>query len=204
MDVLTNVHELLPPSNCWEHFEVWALSSLSNDGSVLVYRPQGEHCNSQHVLLNSTRNVRVSVFCWGCISHEETGILCCMEFNWMAFSISTSKVIQCAVCKSALTWWNNPVWTKPLLCSWFSCGAGMVVMAGWCQTHWLATISEPYQEYVEWGEKSLEQKLAWTPSEIYIYIYIYTLFGYLGCSCLVSELYSVCILNLTSVLIFCK
>jgi hypothetical protein len=41
---------------------------------VLVYRPRGERYNSQYVS-TSTRSGRVSVHCWGWISHEGAGIL---------------------------------------------------------------------------------------------------------------------------------
>jgi transposase len=48
--------------------------SWANDGPVLVYRPRGERYNSQYVS-TSTRSGRVSVHCWGWISHKEAGIL---------------------------------------------------------------------------------------------------------------------------------
>jgi hypothetical protein len=46
----------------------------ANEGPVLVYRPRGERYNFQYVS-TSTRSGRVSVHCWGWISHERAGIL---------------------------------------------------------------------------------------------------------------------------------
>jgi hypothetical protein len=46
----------------------------ANDGPVLVYRPWGERYNSQY-MSTCTRSGRVSVFCWGWISHEGDGML---------------------------------------------------------------------------------------------------------------------------------
>jgi hypothetical protein len=48
--------------------------SLANDGFLLLYRPQGERYNSQYVS-TSTHSGRVSVHCWGWISHEGAGTL---------------------------------------------------------------------------------------------------------------------------------
>jgi hypothetical protein len=48
--------------------------SSENDGPVLVYRPREERYNSQYVS-TSTRSGRVSVHCWGWISHEGARIL---------------------------------------------------------------------------------------------------------------------------------
>jgi hypothetical protein len=47
--------------------------SSANDWPALVYRPRGERYNSQYVS-TTTRSGRVSVYCWGWISHEEAGI----------------------------------------------------------------------------------------------------------------------------------
>jgi hypothetical protein len=47
-----------------------------------------------------------------------------------------------------------------------SCSRMAIVMAGWCQTHWLATVSTWYdlhQEYAEWGEENYAGNLAWPP-----------------------------------------
>jgi transposase-like protein len=48
--------------------------SSANDRLVLVYRPQGEHCNSQY-MSTCTRSGCVVVLCWGWISHEGAGML---------------------------------------------------------------------------------------------------------------------------------
>ena len=45
----------------------------ANDGPVLVYRPQGERYNPQY-MSTCKRSGRVSVNCWGWISHEGAGI----------------------------------------------------------------------------------------------------------------------------------
>jgi hypothetical protein len=47
--------------------------SSANDWPALDYRPGGERYNSQYVS-TSTRSGRVSVRCWGWISHEGSGI----------------------------------------------------------------------------------------------------------------------------------
>jgi hypothetical protein len=51
-----------------------AIFSSASDGPVLVYRPRGERYNSQY-MSTSTRSGRVSVHCWGWISHEGAGML---------------------------------------------------------------------------------------------------------------------------------
>jgi len=43
-------------------------------GRVLVYRPRGQHDNSQY-MSTCTRGGHVSVLCWGWISHEGAGML---------------------------------------------------------------------------------------------------------------------------------
>jgi hypothetical protein len=48
--------------------------SSANDAPVLVYRPQGEGYNSQNMSA-CKRSGRVSVRCWGWISHEGAGVL---------------------------------------------------------------------------------------------------------------------------------
>ena len=48
--------------------------SSANDGPVLVYRPQGERYNPQY-MSTCKRSGRVSVHCWGWISHEGAGVL---------------------------------------------------------------------------------------------------------------------------------
>jgi hypothetical protein len=48
--------------------------SSANNWPDLDYRPRGERYNSQYVS-TSTRSGRVSVRCWGWISHKEAGIL---------------------------------------------------------------------------------------------------------------------------------
>jgi len=48
--------------------------SSADDGPVLVYRPQGERYNPQY-MSTCKRSGRVSVHCWGWISHEGTGVL---------------------------------------------------------------------------------------------------------------------------------
>jgi hypothetical protein len=47
--------------------------SSANDGHVLVYRPRGERHGSQY-MSTCTRSGRVSVHCWGWISHEGSGM----------------------------------------------------------------------------------------------------------------------------------
>jgi hypothetical protein len=67
----------IPPSICWEQcgspvgviFTDESTFSFANGGPILVYRPRGERYNSQYVS-TSTRSGRVSVHCWGWISHE--------------------------------------------------------------------------------------------------------------------------------------
>jgi hypothetical protein len=44
--------------------------SWANEGPVLVYRPQEQRYNSQY-MSSSTHSGRVSVQCWGWISHEK-------------------------------------------------------------------------------------------------------------------------------------
>jgi len=44
-----------------------------NDGPVSVYRLQGQRYNSQYMSI-CKRSSRVSVHCWGCISHEGAGV----------------------------------------------------------------------------------------------------------------------------------
>jgi len=46
----------------------------ANDGPVLVYRPQGQRYNPQYIS-TCKRSGRVSVNCWGWISHEGAGVL---------------------------------------------------------------------------------------------------------------------------------
>ena len=46
----------------------------ANDGPVLVYRPQGQRYNQQYMSA-CKRSGRVSVNCWGWISHEGAGVL---------------------------------------------------------------------------------------------------------------------------------
>ena len=48
--------------------------SSANYGPVLVYKSRGERYNCQH-MSTCTRSGRVSVLCWGWISHEGAGIL---------------------------------------------------------------------------------------------------------------------------------
>jgi len=48
--------------------------SSANDGPVLVYRPQGQRYNPQY-MSTCKRSGRVSVRCWGWISHEEARVL---------------------------------------------------------------------------------------------------------------------------------
>jgi hypothetical protein len=48
--------------------------SSANDGSVSVYRPQGERYNPQY-MSTCKHSGRVSVHCWGRISHEGAGVL---------------------------------------------------------------------------------------------------------------------------------
>jgi transposase len=48
--------------------------SSSNDGPVLVYRPQGERYSPQY-MSTCKRSGRVSVNCWGWISHEGVGVI---------------------------------------------------------------------------------------------------------------------------------
>jgi hypothetical protein len=47
--------------------------SSANDGPVLVYRPQGERYNPQYMSTCKSSG-RVSVHCWGWISHEVAGV----------------------------------------------------------------------------------------------------------------------------------
>jgi len=48
------------------------LKVKANDGPDLVYRPQGERYMPQYTC---KRTGRVSVHCWGWISHEGAGVL---------------------------------------------------------------------------------------------------------------------------------
>jgi hypothetical protein len=48
--------------------------SSANDGPVLVYRPQGDSYNRQY-MSTCQHSGRVSVHCWGWISHEGAGVL---------------------------------------------------------------------------------------------------------------------------------
>jgi hypothetical protein len=50
----------------------------ANDGGVLVYRPQGQRYNPQY-MSTYKRSDRVSVNCWGWISHEGGGIVKLIE-----------------------------------------------------------------------------------------------------------------------------
>ena len=50
----------------------------ANDGLVSVYRPQGQRYNP-HYMSTCKRSSRVSVICWGWISHEGAGILHLIE-----------------------------------------------------------------------------------------------------------------------------
>jgi hypothetical protein len=81
--VLTNEHQLYrlafaesSVDHQWDRiiFSDKSTFSSANDGPALVYRPWGECYNSQYIS-TSTRSGRVSVHCWGWISHEEAGIL---------------------------------------------------------------------------------------------------------------------------------
>ena len=55
-----------------------SIFTSANDGPVLVYRPQGQRYNPQYMPTCKCRG-RVSVNCWGWISHEGGGILHCIE-----------------------------------------------------------------------------------------------------------------------------
>ena len=59
--------------SCWEG-RVESTFNSGNDGSVLVYRPQRQRYNPQYIS-TCKRSGRVSVNCWGWISHEGGGIL---------------------------------------------------------------------------------------------------------------------------------
>jgi hypothetical protein len=53
-----------------------SIFSSANEGSVVVYRPRGEHYNSQYTRMSTcTHSGRVSVLCWGWFSHEGAGML---------------------------------------------------------------------------------------------------------------------------------
>jgi len=82
-ELLTDEHKLyrlaFADSNVdrkWDRviFSDESIFSSANDRPVLVYRPWGERYNSQY-MSTCTRSGRVSVHCWGWISHEGVGIL---------------------------------------------------------------------------------------------------------------------------------
>jgi hypothetical protein len=82
-EVLTDEHQLyrfaFAESNVdrkWDRviFTDESTFSSANDGPVLVYRPQGERYNPQYMSA-CKRSGRVSVHCWGWISHEGAGVL---------------------------------------------------------------------------------------------------------------------------------
>jgi len=69
-----------PLTLCWVEAEslykkntVIKLKVKVNDGADLVYRPQGERYNPQY-MSTCKRSGRVSVHCWGWISHEGAGV----------------------------------------------------------------------------------------------------------------------------------
>jgi len=83
VELLTNKHKLyhlaFVESNVYHKWGSVIFSdectfNSANDGPVSVYRPQGEHYNSQY-MSTCTRSGCVSVLCWGCISHEGAGML---------------------------------------------------------------------------------------------------------------------------------
>jgi len=98
---------------------------------------------------NCKRSGRVSVHCWGWISHEEAGVLHRESPGWPAVS---AHFTECngVLCTDALSWWYNPFTARPLLHSWFSCGSRMAIGAGRRRTHWLEN----------------REHLIWTPSRI--------------------------------------
>ena len=61
-----------------------SIFSSTNDGPVLVYRPRGELYNSQY-MSTCTRSGRVSVHCWGWISHQGPGMLHRIERHLRSF-----------------------------------------------------------------------------------------------------------------------
>jgi len=82
-ELLTNEHKLyyfaFAESNVdrkWDRviFTDEFTFSSANDGPILVYRPQGGHYNLQY-MSTCKRSGRVSVHCWGWISHEGAGVL---------------------------------------------------------------------------------------------------------------------------------
>ena len=82
-EILTEEHKLyrltFAESNVdckWDRviFSYESTFSSKNDGLVLVYRPRGERYNCQ-LMSSCTCSCRVSVLCWGWISHEGAGML---------------------------------------------------------------------------------------------------------------------------------
>ena len=82
-ELLTDEHKLyrlaFAESNVdlkWDRviFSDESIFSSANDGPVLVYRPRGERYNRQY-MSSCTHSGRVSVLCWGWISHEGAGML---------------------------------------------------------------------------------------------------------------------------------
>ena len=82
-ELLTDEHKLyrlaFAESNAdrkWDRviFSNESIFSSANDGPVLVYRPRGERYNSRY-MSTCTRSGRVSVHCWGWISHDGAGML---------------------------------------------------------------------------------------------------------------------------------
>jgi len=59
----------------------------ANDGPVLVYRPQRQRYNPQYMSI-CKRSGRVSVNCWGWISHEGVEFSIVQRVTWTACSIS--------------------------------------------------------------------------------------------------------------------
>ena len=84
--------------------ESYSYITSANDGPVLVYRPRGEHYISQYVPANA---VVVSDICWGCISHEEEGML--HRIRHLGTSVSAHFAdCNAALCTNALSGWYNP------------------------------------------------------------------------------------------------
>ena len=82
-EVLTDEHQLyrfafteISVGRKWDRviFTDESTFSSANDGPVLVYRPQGERYNPQNMFTCKCSG-RVSVHCWGWISHEGAGVL---------------------------------------------------------------------------------------------------------------------------------
>ena len=95
-ELLTDEHKLYHLAfaesnvNCkWERFLFTDEStfSSSNDGPVLVHRPQGQRYNPQY-MSTCKRSGRVSINSWGWISHEGGAILHHIEGHRTACSIS--------------------------------------------------------------------------------------------------------------------